>query len=209
MTDEDLAARLRAADPALSLPAAEPERVAGLLEDTMSNDVVTETRADGTHHRSPLTWFVAAAAVVVIVGVGAFVLWDRDTAGNPVPPIGESDDQTVIELTAPAEAAFRCMPPTAKRLSDGAEYAFDGTVSEVDDGVATVEPTRWYAGEQVQLVRIKSPSEDPAALHGMFTFKEGERYLVSSHDGTQVSVCGFSGPYGQQLARLFEKAFGG
>ena len=37
-TDDELLARLRAADPAASLPPADPSRVARLLEDTMSHD---------------------------------------------------------------------------------------------------------------------------------------------------------------------------
>ena len=36
--DDELLARLRAADPAASLPPADPDRVARLLEDTMSHD---------------------------------------------------------------------------------------------------------------------------------------------------------------------------
>ena len=42
--DEELAARLRAADPASTLPPAAPEGVARLLEETMSHDVLTESR---------------------------------------------------------------------------------------------------------------------------------------------------------------------
>ena len=82
--DEELdRARLRALDPAASLPPADPDWVARLLEDTMSHDVDTplthESRETGTHDRSPLTWLVAAAAILVIAGVGVFA---TDVAGG-------------------------------------------------------------------------------------------------------------------------------
>ena len=71
MSDEhdELRARLRAADPASSLPRPDPDRVARLLEDTMSHPQTPESGADGTRQRSPLTWLAAAAAVVIIAGV--------------------------------------------------------------------------------------------------------------------------------------------
>ena len=56
--DDELRARLRAADPASSLPPADPERVARLLEDVMSTELTTEYRETGTRNRGPLTWAV-------------------------------------------------------------------------------------------------------------------------------------------------------
>ena len=82
--DDDLDARLRAADPASSLPPADPARVARLLEDTMSNDVLAESRESGTHNRSPLTWLVAAAAAVIIAGVGVFAVVNGRAVRRPV-----------------------------------------------------------------------------------------------------------------------------
>ena len=90
--DADLRARLREADPAASLPPADPAGVDRLLEDAMTHDELGESRADGTRGRSRLTWLVAAAAAVVIVGVGLFVLTrgdeqaDRPAAADPAGP---------------------------------------------------------------------------------------------------------------------------
>ena len=67
-SDDELLARLRAVDPASSLPAADPDRVARLLEDTMDNDLLTESRETGARNRGPLTWLVAAAAALIIAG---------------------------------------------------------------------------------------------------------------------------------------------
>ena len=110
--DDQLDARLRAADPAASLPEADPAWVARLLEDTMSNDVLTESRENGTHNRSPLTWLVAAAAAVIIAGVGIFAVVNGQGADEPTPP-PQAADPTVTELVGPDEAALsaRCMVP--------------------------------------------------------------------------------------------------
>ena len=51
MTDDELQVRLRAADPAASLPPADPSRVARLLEDTMSEDPSAESRATGAFRK--------------------------------------------------------------------------------------------------------------------------------------------------------------
>src|SRR3954447_6635363 len=100
-----LRARLRGADPAASLPPADPTRVARLLEDVMSTELTTESRETGTRNRGPLTWLVAAAAVLVIVGVAPFALLRHD-AGPPAPPTAadpaSAGAPTVTELAAPA-----------------------------------------------------------------------------------------------------------
>jgi hypothetical protein len=88
--DLELLTRLRAADPASSLLPTDPDRVAALLAATMSESrsdtpgrtawpggPTPESRATGTRDRSPLTWLVAAAAVVLIAGAGAIGLAQR------------------------------------------------------------------------------------------------------------------------------------
>ena len=107
MTDE-LHDRLHASDPAASLPPADPERVARLLEDVMSTELTTENRETGTHGRGPLTWLVAAAAAVIIAGVGiyAVVSHDDDPAAPPTAAEPTLTEQTVTDLTAPDPAAY-------------------------------------------------------------------------------------------------------
>ena len=90
MTDDEMLDLLRSRDPAASLPPADPAQVARLLEDAMSHDV--DTRAHATvpqadpRRRTPLTWLVAAAAVLVIAGVGAFALFGGDDEPTAAPP---------------------------------------------------------------------------------------------------------------------------
>ncbi len=86
--DDELRALLTGADPARALRPADPAGVARLLEDTMSHDTQTRpdhklTRLTGTHNRNPLTWLVAAAAVIVIAGVSVFAA-ARITADDPI-----------------------------------------------------------------------------------------------------------------------------
>lgn len=206
MSDEHdaLRARMRAADPAASLPPADPERVARLLEDVMSTELTTENRETGTRNRSPLTWLVAAAAVLIITGVGLFAVLGHDD-DPPAPPTAGGD--TVTELGAPSAAAYsaRCMVPNAEALSQQ-QVAFDGTVTTVADGVVTLEVGEWYAGDPTDLVRVQAPAEEMQRLLSAVSFQEGERYLVAATDG-QVMICGFSAPYSEDLAALYQQAF--
>ncbi|SDC01025.1 hypothetical protein [Nocardioides lianchengensis] len=213
--DDELRARLRAADPAASLGPADPERVARLLEDTMSHDTETQVpeRRTGTRGRNPLTWLVAAAAVLVIGGVGVFTLTgspDDDSA----PPVaengtGSSDgpEPVVISLRAPTGASGRCMVPNAEVLAQQ-QVAFAGTVDEISDGTVVLTPTTTYAGDEADRVEVVQPSEEMTQLIGAVDFQVGETYLVSATDG-QVTVCGFSGPATPELEQLYTDAFGG
>ncbi|GAB6985086.1 hypothetical protein [Nocardioides pyridinolyticus] len=204
MTDE-LHDRLRAADPASSLPPADPHRVARLLEDVMSTELTTENRETGTRDRSPLTWLVAAAAVLIIAGVGLFAVLAHGE-DQPAPPPA-ADHQTVTELTAPGPEAYaaRCMVPNAELLSRQ-EVAVDGTVTTVADGVVTLAVSKWYAGDPTDLVRVQAPEAAMQELVGAVDFEEGGRYLVSATDGV-VTVCGFSAPWSEDLAALYAQGF--
>jgi hypothetical protein len=212
-SDDQLRDQLRALDPAASLPPAEPAWVARLLEDTMSDDLdydIPETRATGVHERSRLTWLVAAAAVILIAGVSAFVLIQRDTDDVPAAgPSGEpADPTTVTSLGVPPDAGTaKCAVPTADILAQQG-LAFDGVVDDISDGTVTLTPTMFYAGDPTDIVRVEAP---PAALEGLLLsvqFEVGQRYLVSAADG-QVSLCGYSGAWTPELEQLFVEAFPG
>ena len=235
--DDELRALLRAADPAASLTPADPSRVTRLLEDTMNHvidqlDVDRQADGDasggpgvgprrtGTHGRSPLTWLVAAAAVVVIAGVGAFGLTNRGGDELPIagdgPTTGTSagpDDPVVVaavaELTAPAAAATtgRCAVPSAALVATQS-VAFQGTVTAITDGVVTLSPSSVFAGKVAPSVDVTATAADLRALIGAAKFEVGGSYLVSATDG-RVSVCGLSGPATPRLQQLYSEAFGG
>lgn len=209
--DDDLRARLRAADPAASLRPADPDGVARLLEDTMSHDTdtqVPETRQTGTHGRSPLTWIVAAAATVVIAGVGIFALTgsDDDPTGPPVAGSGDPAPTITRLSVAPGAGEARCMVPTAEMLATK-EVAFAGTVDAIDDGTVTLTPSTFYAGDVTDVVEVSAPEPELVSLIGAVDFRVGESYLVSASGG-DVTVCGFSGPATPELQSLYDAAFG-
>ena len=209
---DELRARLRAADPASSLPRSDPDRVARLLEDTMSHPETTEARSDGTRHRGPLTW-LAAAAVVLIAGVGVFAVMnggqDSGTPTAGTEPSASTGAGDVTALRAPGAGATtgRCLPPSADALS-GANVAFDGTVDKISGSLVTLRPTHWYAGSPTDLVTVKGPSEELQQLLVAVDFQDGGRYLVAASNGGQVMVCGFSDKFSPRLEQLYGEAFG-
>lgn len=199
---DELFARLRAADPAASLPPVDDDRVVRLLEDAMSHDTMTETRETGTRHRSPLTWLVAAAAVLLIAGVGAVALLDRD-ATSPNPPTAA--EPTVTELALPADTPGRCMVPNAQLLSQAA-VAVEAEVVSVAGDTVTLDVSQWYAGEETD--RLVVTAAERPALVGAVEFEEGGRYLVAGNRDGDVMVCGFSDRWSEDLAALYAEAFG-
>jgi hypothetical protein len=196
--DTELFERLRAHDPAASLPPAEPARVARLLEDAMSHDQTTDPR-----RRTPLTWLVAAAAVLVILGVGAFAVLGGDD--EPEVPTAQDPVPSVVELSARPPVAAKCAVPTAELLGNQ-QIAFDGTVTSLAEGVVTLDVGHWYRGGPGDQVTVDAPPADLQALVQAADFQVGQRYLVSANDGF-VTVCGFTAAYSDDLAALYAEAF--
>lgn len=210
MNDDELRQRLQASDPAASLPPADPDRVARLLEDVMSTELTTENRETGTHDRSPLTWLVAAAAAVIIAGAGLFAVMQlNDDPDTPVATTPATTEPTVTQLSAPDAAAYsaKCMVPNAEVLAEQT-VAFDGTVTSITGDTVTLTPTTWYAGEPTDTVSVEAPSADMQQLLSAVSFEQSGRYLVSATDG-RVTLCGFSAPYSDDLAALYAQAFPG
>jgi hypothetical protein len=172
-----------------------------------ADDTLTdESRRTGTHDRSPLTWLVAVAVVLLIAGAALFGLLNRGT-DEPVTPTGTpSGSAAPSETMLTAEPApGRCMLPNARVLRQQT-LAFAGVVRSIADGEATLEPSRFYAGEATDVVVVQAPDRDLQALLAAVAFREGQRYLVAATDG-RVTLCGFSGPYTAQLADLYAAAY--
>jgi hypothetical protein len=204
VNDDELMARLRAVDPAASLPPADPGRTARLLEDTMSHDLDTPADQDTpVRRRSPLAWVVAAAAVLVIAGVGVFaVLGGGD---SPNVPTAEEPAPSVLALSARPPTTAKCMVVSPEVLANQ-QVAFDGTVVSITDGLVTLDVTTWYRGGDADQVTVQAPPADLAALVSAAEFQVGQRYLVSATDGF-VSVCGFTAAYSDDLAAMYAQAF--
>jgi hypothetical protein len=203
---EELLARLRSRDPAASLPPTEPAQVARLLEDAMSNDLDARRAGAQTdpRRRTPLTWLVAAAAVLVIAGVGAFALFGGE--GEPTPTANDPAP-SVLELSARPPTAAKCAPVSAELLAMQ-ENAFDGTVTAMVDGTVTLDVSHWYRGGDADQVTVDAPPADLQALIQAADFRNGQRYLVAANDGF-VTACAMTAPYTDELAALYAQAFGG
>lgn len=195
MNDDELAARLRAADPATH-DAAPSSWLDDLVEDTMS----TPDTTPGTTRR----WLpLAAAAAVLVLGAGAagFALNSGDDSADP--PVAAP---TVTDLTLPASDINQSCARVEVAFLQGADLAFDGTAVEVGDGVVTLDVSRWFKGEETDQVRLQAPEPGQLALIDAVEFVQGERYLVTASRG-MVSSCGFSAAYSPELEDLFEQAF--
>jgi hypothetical protein len=146
--------------------------------------------------------------LLVIVGAVVFALVHRGSEDTDPSTAGATSDGEVsrTELVA-APSSARCLPPSVDILRRQ-DLAFDGVVKSVAGGLATLEPTHFYAGAATDVVVVKAPDGDLQQLLAAVDFREGERYLVSANHGA-VTVCGFSAPYTRDLAALYDEAFGG
>jgi hypothetical protein len=143
---------------------------------------------------------VLTAGLLAGLLVGCASGEDADS-GDPTP----SAATTALELTVPAAPTGRCMVPSVANLQ-AQDTAFEGVVTAVTDGTATLDVTRSFKGEQTDTATVAAPSQDLQDLLLAVDFQEGQTYLVSSLDG-EVSVCGLSARKDDLLADLYQQAY--
>lgn len=192
MTDDDLRARLAAANPAPPSDPVDPvtsERAQALMEDIMSTDTSQPT----AERQRPHMMLAVAAALVVFVG-GA-ILFES---------VGETDAPVVLTAEG-GDALASCLPFEVATLAEMSP-AFAGTVTELTDRVATLEVDRWFTGGDAELVEVHyTPGFE--ALIGTPQLQVGQRYLITASDDV-VNGCGYSGPATPEYEAAFEEAFG-
>jgi hypothetical protein len=208
------------------LAAIDPQRVgspkrSALSEEAMAariEEAVMSTTPTEVEEPAPLDepasgwrrpWLAAAAAAVVLAGVGvaALVVGGDDGPGNVTAGPGET-----LELALPDPAlSMSCVMFDVNVLADMSP-AFAATATAVTEEQVVLDVEKWYAGtpaqrdaEQVTLARPNPASS--AALDGV-AFEQGETYLVTAADGI-VNGCGFSGPATPKLRAAYEEAFAG
>lgn len=159
-----------------------------------------------------------AVSWVVVLGLAGCAADPAEESGDPNPassPTSSPSDTPsasagVLELTvdAPTASQAKCMVPNAEVLATQ-DTAFEGTVTEVADGTATLSVEQWFSdGAGVDTVSVSTPSEQLQDLLVAVDFQEGRTYLVSSLDG-RVSLCGFTAESTPQLEQLYAAAFAG
>jgi hypothetical protein len=127
---------------------------------------------------------------------------------DPEPAPGDAvstHEAASLQLTVPAAQTGRCMVPSVANLQ-AQDTAFEGVVTAVTDGTATLDVTQSFKGSVVDTAIVVAPSQDLQDLLLAVDFEEGQTYLVSSLDG-EVSVCGLSARKDDLLADLYQQAY--
>lgn len=130
----------------------------------------------------------------------------RSTDSSSESDAASTPGSGTVELTADGSAAGKCAVPSAETLA-GFDTAFEGTVTSLDDGTATLVVDRWYAGgDGADTVTVTAPSDMLQDLLSAVDFQADRTYLVSA-DGDRVTLCGFSAEKSPELESLYTSAF--
>lgn len=201
MDEQELAARLRAADPARG-----PGPADSWIDDLVGATMDAETSNERPSARRPWLLVAAAAAAVAAIGGGAFALSNGD--GDTKAEDQEAKAYKELALTlAPFDSMQMCIEFSPDALKP-MEVAFSGKADVVEGDTVRLMPDHWYRGGDGANVVVLTAGDPDVLLEGGITFEEGERYLVSAVDG-QVATCGLSGPYSEEMAAAYDEAFGG
>ena len=152
---------------------------------------------------------LAATLVLVLSGCGS----GDDTTATDGASSSESSSPSEpassepLALTADGSTAGKCAMPSAEVLSTF-DTAFEGTVTSVEGGTATLEVDQWYAGGEASTVTVEAPGGSLDDLLMAVDFQEGQTYLVSA-DGDRVSLCGFTAETSPELEAMYAEAFSG
>lgn len=131
---------------------------------------------------------------------------ESGTAHEPEPPPSASSSSSTVELTADGSTAGKCAVPSAETLA-GFDTAFEGTVTSLEGGTATLAVEKWYAGgDGAETVTVTTPSEVLQDLLMAVEFKPDRAYLVSADEG-RVTLCGFTAETSPELEALYQSAF--
>ena len=198
MNDDELLARLKAADPAMHAPEPNLDR---LLETTMTTlDTKRPVRR---------RWLPAVAAGVLIAAGG--LSWGiAANSGDDNPPTAgaptASTPASVLKLSIGAAPNAKCRAVEVADLR-GMQTAFEGTATAIQGEQVTLHVDHWYRGGSATTVEVQSNADAVTTLLGV-DFKVGGTYLITATNA-QVSLCGESAPTNPDLLNLYKQAFGG
>lgn len=161
------------------------------------------------HRSSTARLLPALAATLVLVLSGCGSEGDTTATDDTSPSEGTSESMSnePLALTADASTAGKCAMPSAEVLSTF-DTAFEGTVTSVEGGTATLEVDQWYAGGEASTVTVEAPGGSLDDLLMAVDFQEGQTYLVSA-DGDRVTLCGFTAETSPELEAMYAEAFPG
>ncbi|MDV9172834.1 hypothetical protein R6V09_22305 [Streptomyces sp. W16] len=209
MNDDELLARLKAADPALTSSAPPPD-IDRLVEATLSTVTPTPTApanagVPAVRSRRHLLGLAASVGLLVLgggIGVGVMAHDGGGTANtggggtvNKGVSSGSSAAAGTLRLTA-AGGSAKCVEPTPDTLRKYPTL-FVGTVTSIKGTVVTFRVDYWLKGGSAGTVVLDSDTSRPESL----TFSDGDRYIVAAEDGV-VPVCGANGASADTVAKL-------
>ncbi|MER5518629.1 hypothetical protein [Streptomyces sp. NPDC002763] len=200
MNDDELLARLKAADPALTPHAPLPD-IDRLVEDILTTDTallngstVPAPTAARRSRRQLLGLAAAAGLLLLGGGIAGGVMANHDN-GHPA---------SAGPLTLTTHSGFggqKCAAPSPDTLR-GYPTLFVGTVTSIKGATVTFRVDYWLKGGDAKTVVLDSDASRPEAL----TFSDGERYIVAAENGV-VPVCGANGATDETVDE-FRQAFG-
>ncbi|MFZ4893577.1 hypothetical protein ACL9RL_03915 [Plantibacter sp. Mn2098] len=193
---DDLAQRLRTADPAASLHPLSREATDRLKETIVKSATSTSsTPATAARRPRPRTRTLVAAGAGLLVAAGIVVA------------VVVSSSPGATHLTAGTSGiAAKCIAPDAERVG-AATLAFQATVTSIDDGTVTMHVTERFAGETSDTVTVAQAGDEQISDGGPLHYETGERYLIAATDG-QILSCGLSGIASPELHDVYTQAFG-
>jgi len=206
VNDDELLARLKAADPALTSSAPPPD-IDRLVEATLSTVTPTAPANAGVPAVRPRRHLLGLAASVGLLvlggGIGVGVMahdggGTANTGGGTVNKgvsSGSSAAAGTLRLTA-AGGSGKCVEPTPDTLRKYPTL-FVGTVTSIKGTVVTFRVDYWLKGGSARTVVLDSDTSRPESL----TFSDGDRYVVAAKDGV-VPVCGANGTSADTVAKL-------
>lgn len=151
----------------------------------------------------------AALTLVSVVALAACGAQDDGESPGTDPQASDKTSQpSSLELTAePPASGSRCAMPSPELLATS-DAAFEGTVTELGDGTASLSVSQWFRGPESEPadVTVTTPSAQIKDLLLAVDFTQGETYLVSATDG-KVNVCGLSAASNGELAAMYREAF--
>ncbi len=206
MDEQELGARMRAADPARGSAPAD-SWIDDLAEATMMTETTETTETTRKQSSGRRTWVLVAAAAALVAAIGGAAV--ALTAGDDDQGQNTAQDKPAKELalTLPAADPMQMCIAFSPEALEPMEVAFSGEVYEVDGDTVRLTPDHWYRGGDGANEIVLTAGSADVLLEGGIAFEEGKRYLVSAIDG-QVATCGLSAPYSEEMAAAYDEAFG-
>lgn len=143
----------------------------------------------------------AAAAVGALALAGVLMMSGGGSGSTTASPDGEPT------LDPGGGGLASCLAYSVEELR-AREFAFLGTVTNIDGGMVTFAINEAYHGAAGDTMTLEADSTLQNSMYTEFQFEVGEQYLVSG-DAEFAWGCGYTRPFDGELAAEWEAAFAG